>query len=113
MYSVLLRQQCNTQVSVFLLIEDQVSKTAAVDQSSGTKKRTPKKSRPKGTSIDLDSSATAKARTDSFTAEVFVAGLPHGGSPTPAEKNEIVVTNAQGVKETREIRCLFCDQEME
>lgn len=85
----------------------------AADEASGTKKSTPKKSRPKAITISADSLAQAKAQTDSFTAEVLIQGLPNGESHTQAEKSEIIVTNAQGEKQTQDVTCLFCHNKIE
>ena len=83
------------------------------DDASSFKKSEPKEARPKFVSIGAIALAQAKAQTGSFTAEVFIQGLPNGDNQTPADKTEVVITKAGGEKQSQDVRCLFCDEEIE
>ena len=83
------------------------------DEASGSQKSAPKEARPKFVSIGAISLAQAKAHTGSFTAEIFIQGLPNGDNQTPADKTEVVITKPEGEKQAQAVRCLFCDEEIE
>ena len=87
--------------------------SSIADESTGTKKPAPKNARLKNISIGANSQAAAKAQTDSFTAEVFIKGLPNVDGQTPAEKTKIVITNADGENKTKDVSCLFCGSKIE
>ena len=85
-----------------------------MEEANGTKKETSKKGTPKNINIDKNSSAMAKAESDSFTAEVFIKTLPEGGNTVPSESTEIVVTNkVDDEKHAQDLNCLFCGKEIE
>ncbi|KAK3713240.1 hypothetical protein LTR37_008673 [Vermiconidia calcicola] len=86
---------------------------SAADAASKSKKTTPKKARPKNISIAAASAALAKAEKSSFTAELFIKGLPAGADQKQAEKSEIVIISLDGEQSWRDVSCLFCGKEIE
>jgi len=72
-----------------------------------------RRGRPKNIKIESDSRAQAKAQTDTLAAEVFIKGLPDGNGALPAEKSEIVITDADGERSRQAVSCLFCEKAIE
>jgi len=42
-------------------------------------------------------------------AEVYIKGKPNDLNDTPSDKDQIIMTDAEGEQETLPVRCLFCD----
>lgn len=85
-----------------------------MEEAAGTKKPSPKKSRPKDVSISKNSSALAKAENDTFSAEVFIKHMPTGTNQTPSERSEVVLTTlGRDEKHSQDVCCLFCGKEIE
>ena len=81
---------------------------------TGKKKSTPKKPRPKEVSISKDSSAVAKAENNSFSAEIFIKGMPSGPDSTLSDRSEVVITSkGSDDKHSQDVACLFCCKEIE
>lgn len=80
----------------------------AADEQKATKKR-----KLDNIKIGPRSLAQAKAQKGSFTAEIFIKGLPDGEESTPAERTEIIVTDGEGEKHAQSVGCLFCGTEIE
>ena len=90
------------------------SNTSLADEATGNKNKTTRKETPKNISIDKNSSALAKAESGSFTAEVFIKGLPDAENRAASEVSEIAVTNkGNNEKHTANVCCLFCEKEIE
>lgn len=92
-------------------MEDIASNSHAADEAPDAKR--PATARAKNPSINAKSSTAAKAQSNSVTAEVLIKGLPDGDGSTPAEKTEIVITDAEGAKRSENVSCLFCGKDIE
>lgn len=73
----------------------------------------PKKGKLKNPANNPNLTAVADATKGLTTAEVFVKGYPDRPNVEPAEEDEIVITTETGEQYSEEVRCLFCETEVE
>lgn len=90
-------------------------KSSKLPQKSSLAKKRKSKSKDETPGFSQDSRAVAIAKSPdgALTAEVYIRGRPSGPGMVSAERDEIVITDAQGEKTTEKLCCLFCQSGLE
>ncbi|KAK5120438.1 hypothetical protein LTR85_006377 [Meristemomyces frigidus] len=105
-------KDCRKWMHVKCIAEDAVERAGGAEEPRTKKRKSAGAAKKKGRAkeFEMSTSCSAAAQVDSVSAEVFVAGAP---KEDPAKTTEIVVTNADGEKQTENVRCLVCGEEVE
>jgi hypothetical protein len=96
----------------FLLTSPAGAEDTTTRKKKGHQKRKSKVTTPTF-SPNSSAVAIAKSPNGTHTAELFIKGQPDRATAEPAERDEIVVTDAEGRTRTEEVKCLFCNSQLE
>ena len=106
-------KDCRKWMHVKCIAEDAAERAKEAQEPSAKKRKSTSSAKRKskgGKESDISPSGSAFVQNDSVTAEVFITDAP---PDKPAEKTEIVITDAEGERRIEEVCCLTCGKAVE
>lgn len=106
--------KCRSWLHAKCIAEDALERAIEAQAPVGKKRKsagsTQKNGGPRQPKMSPSATAMAASKDGSLMAEFFIADLP---ADRPADKTEIVITDAAGETRSEEMKCLLCSETLD